>query len=467
MIPVRGYENQKVAVLGMGRTGLATVAALAAGGAEPLAWDDNPEPRAKAVSAGVTMTDLTRGNALDGVAALVTSPGIPHLYPEPNPIIARAMAAGIPVDNDIGLFFRSFATPDWDWFDVAPKVVAVTGSNGKSTTSALIHHVLSEAGRPAQLGGNIGTAVLGLDPASEGEVVVLELSSYQTELARSLTPDVAAFINISPDHLDRHGGPGGYFAAKARLFTAGGPDRAVIGVDEPEGRFLAAQLSEAPEDDRVIRVSTTGKIAHGWSVTTKKGFLAETRKGRQAASVDLRGLPGLAGVHNHQNAAVAFAVCRSLGLAPRQIEAGFATFKGLANRTQFLGEKNGVRFVNDSKATNVQSAAVALAAFQRIRWIAGGQGKEGGIAGMGDVLGRVEKGYFYGASAQEFAGQVGDMPAEVLTDLGAAFAAALADATPGETILLAPAAASFDQFRDFEHRGDAFVALVAAHLAQA
>src|SRR5690606_27160471 len=210
---------------------------------------------------------------------------------------------GVPVDNDIGLFFRSYATSDFGEFDRIPKVIAVTGSNGKSTTTALIYHILRECGRPSQMGGNIGTGVLSLEPAQDGEVVVLELSSYQTDLARALTPDVAVFTNLSPDHLDRHGGTGGYFAAKRRLFAEGGPDRAVIGVDEPEGVFLANQTGQGPLDDRVIRISSGQKLdGFGWSVFARKGHLAEWRKGRQMASVDLRGVAGLPGAHNHQNA---------------------------------------------------------------------------------------------------------------------------------------------------------------------
>jgi UDP-N-acetylmuramoylalanine--D-glutamate ligase len=233
-------------VLGLGRSGLAAARALAAGGARALCWDDSPEARARAEAEGLELADLRRAEAVEGLAALIVSPGIPHLYPAPNPVIATALAAGVPVDNDIGLFFRSLATPDWDRFDIAPRVVAVTGSNGKSTTSALIHHILTAAGRDSQLAGNIGRGVLDIDPPREGGVVVLELSSYQTELARALTPDIAVFTNLSPDHLDRHGGMGGYFAAKRRLFAEGGPDRAVIGVDEVEGAFLAGQLAEAP-----------------------------------------------------------------------------------------------------------------------------------------------------------------------------------------------------------------------------
>lgn len=463
MIPVRGYAGARVAVLGLGRSGLATARALVAGGAEPLLWDDSPEARARAEAEGFALFDLTRATAWEGVATLVVSPGIPHLYPEPNRLIARAMAAGVPVDNDIGLFFRSFATPDWDEMDVTPRVVAVTGSNGKSTTTALIHHILEVAGRPTQMAGNIGRGVFDIDPPQDGEVVVLELSSYQTDLARALTPDIAVFTNLSPDHLDRHGGLGGYFAAKRRLFAEGAPDRAVIGVDEGEGRFLANQMAQGAADDRVIRVSSGQKLdGPGWLVFARKGFLAEWRKGRQVASVDLRDIRGLPGAHNHQNACAAYAVARSLGLAPRLVETALRSFEGLPHRSQFVGERDGVRFVNDSKATNADSAAKALQAFGRIRWIAGGLGKDGGIAALAPHFGSVVKAYLIGHSARDFALQLGDVPHEICETMERAVARAAAEAEPGETVLLAPAAASFDQYRDFERRGEDFAALVQA-----
>ncbi|WP_424941812.1 UDP-N-acetylmuramoyl-L-alanine--D-glutamate ligase [Aliiroseovarius crassostreae] len=465
MIPVKGYEGQNVAVLGLGRSGLATAHALEAGGAVALCWDDGQDARDTAEGQGLTLHDLHKGNAWDDVSALIVSPGIPHLYPEPNKLIARAMQAGVPVDNDIGLFFRSFATQDWDNFEKLPKVVAVTGSNGKSTTSALIHHVIEASGRQAQLAGNIGRGVLDLDPAHDGDVVVLELSSYQTDLARALTPDVAVFTNLSPDHLDRHGGMGGYFAAKRRLFAEGGPDRAVIGVDEKEGLYLAGQLSEGAADDRVIRVSVDRKLTGpGWQVFARKGFLSEYRKGRQVASIDLRAIKGLPGSHNHQNACCAYAVARTLGLAPRQIEAAFVSFAGLPHRSQWVGEKDGVAFVNDSKATNVDSARAALGAFKNIRWIAGGLGKDGGIEGLQGDLGGVTKAYLIGHSAREFALQLGNLPHEVCETMEAAVAAAARDAQAGDTVLLAPAAASFDQYPDFEARGEDFTRLVHALL---
>lgn len=463
MIPVTGYRDKKVAVLGLGRSGLATAHALLAGGAEPLLWDDAPEARAAAEAAGFALTDLGRDAAWTDLALLVTSPGIPHLYPAPNRHIARALALGVPVDNDIGLFFRSWATAEWDRMDVTPKVVAVTGSNGKSTTTALIHHILTSSGRPSQMAGNIGRGVLDIEPAADGEVVVLELSSYQTELARALTPDVAVFTNLSPDHLDRHGGRGGYFAAKARLFTQGGPDRAVIGVDEVEGEYLANQMAQGPADDRVIRISSGRKLdGAGWSVFARKGHLAEWRKGRQVASIDLRGVKGLPGAHNHQNACAAYAAVRALGLGPKEIEAALHSFEGLPHRSQTVAERGGVRFVNDSKATNADSAAKALQAFDRIRWIAGGLGKEGGIAALAPVLGSVVKAYLIGHSAREFALQLGETPHEICETLERALARAAAEAQPGETVLLAPAAASFDQYPDFEKRGEDFTARVRA-----
>ncbi|MHA6347381.1 UDP-N-acetylmuramoyl-L-alanine--D-glutamate ligase [Roseivivax sp. CAU 1761] len=462
MIPVHGHDGETIAVLGLGRSGLSAARALAAGGARPVLWDDGAEARARAEAAGFEIRDLTRNGAFEDVTLLVTSPGIPHLYPQPNPAIAAAWEAGVPVDNDIGLFFRALAQGAWDDLDTPPRVVAVTGSNGKSTTSALIAHVLDSAGRPVQLAGNIGRGVLDIDPPGEAAVIVLELSSYQTELARALTPDIAVFTNLTPDHHDRHGGHGGYFAAKRRLFAEGGPDRAVIGVDEPEGRFLANQLATASADDRVIRVSAGRRLdGPGWQVFARKGFLAEWRKSRQVGAIDLRGIRGLPGAHNHQNACAAYAALRALGLGPRPIEAGFQSFRGLPHRSQIVGEKDGVTFVNDSKATNVDSAVKALLAFERVRWICGGLMKEGGLSGLAPGLGHVARAYVIGRDAQGFALGLDGVEAEICTDMATAVARAAADARPGETVLLAPAAASFDQYDNFERRGEDFAARVA------
>ncbi|KIT16823.1 UDP-N-acetylmuramoyl-L-alanine--D-glutamate ligase [Jannaschia aquimarina] len=457
MIPVRGFDGQTVAVLGLGRSGLTAARALRDGGAHVRAWDDGAGGREAAEAEGFELRDLTRPGALDDAVTLVTSPGIPHLYPVPHTAIAAAWAAGVPVDNDIGLFFQSLGHDD-----IPPKVVAITGSNGKSTTSALLHHILIRAGKRAHLAGNIGRGVLDLDPPGEDDVIVLELSSYQTELARSLTPDIAVFTNLTPDHLDRHGGMGGYFAAKRRLFSEGGPDRAVIGTDEVEGAFLANQLAEAPGDDRVIRVTTAKPSGAGWQVSHRKGWLAEHRKARQIASVDLRTVAGLPGAHNHQNAACAWAAARALGLAPRDIEAALNDYPGLPHRSQRIAERDGVVFVNDSKATNVDAAAKALAAFPRIRWIAGGLMKEGGLDGLRPHLGNVVRAYVIGREAAGFAVALGPgVETEICTDMATAVARAAEDAQAGETVLLAPAAASFDQYDSFERRGEDFAARVA------
>ncbi len=462
MIPVRGYNGHKVAVLGLGRSGLSAAIALRAGGAIPICWDDNETARDKAEAEGLVVADLNKDRSWEDVISLIVSPGIPHLYPEPNKIVQKAWGHGVVVDNDIGLFFRSYATRDWDRFDVMPKVICVTGSNGKSTTTALIAHVLEEAGRKVQVGGNIGRGVLDLEPASDGEVVVLELSSYQTELARALAPDIAVFMNLSPDHLDRHGGMGGYFAAKRRLFVEGGPEKSIIGVDEAEGRYLANQIrQESPSGDPVIAISSGRKLqGDGWSVFARKGFLAEWRKGRQVGSIDLRDIKGLPGAHNHQNACAAYAVCRSLALAPKVVEAGLQSYPGLPHRCQVVGEKDGVTFVNDSKATNADAAEKALLAFKNIHWIAGGVAKDGGIASLMPLLDRVKTAYLVGEAADEFAGQLAGTSFEKSGTVEAAVKAAVKNAKAGDVVLLAPACASFDQFGSFEERGDAFVAAV-------
>ena len=464
MIPVRGFEGARVAVLGLGRSGLATARALRAGGAEAICWDDNPEARERAEAEGFSCADLSRAGAFDGIASLIVSPGIPHLYPKPNPVVRASLMAGVPVDNDIGLFFRSVATGEWDEFDQPPKVVAITGSNGKSTTVALLQHILEQAGRDSQMAGNIGRGVLDIDPPGNGGVIVLELSSYQTELARALTPDVAVFTNLSPDHLDRHGGMGGYFAAKRRLFAEGGPDRAIVGIDEDEGLFLAGQLSEAASDDRVIRISAAQKLTGpGWQVFARKGFLSEYRKGRQVASIDLRPMQGLPGAHNHQNACAAYAAARALGLAPRMIEGGLESYPGLPHRSQTIAEAGGVRYVNDSKATNVDSAVKALSAFGNIRWICGGLEKDGGLEALKGHTGSVRRAYVIGREAATFAMQL-DVDAVVCTTMGEAVAQAMAEAEPGDTVLLAPSAASFDQYDNFEQRGEDFIAEVTRRL---
>jgi len=466
MIAVSHFANSRVAILGLGRSGLAAARALQAGGAEVLAWDDSARGRAAGEALDLDIRDLSKPGALDGVASLIVSPGIPHLYPAPHAAIAAAWDAQVPVDNDIGLFFASLGGASWDSMESPPRVIAVTGSNGKSTTAALLHHILEHAGIPTELGGNIGRGVFDLDPPEDGAVIVLELSSYQTDLARALTPDVAVFTNLSPDHLDRHGGMGGYFAAKRRLFAEGGPDRAVIGVDEPEGRYLANQMAEGGGDERLIRISVAGKLSGpGWHVTARKGWLAESRKGRQIASIDLRAIAGLPGVHNHQNACAAYAAARAVGVAPRVIEAALTSFEGLPHRSQLIAERDGVRFVNDSKATNVDAALRALQAFQRVRWICGGLEKEGGLERLTEAADAVAKAYVIGREAEAFARALAPVEVEICGTMAKAVARAIAEAAPGDTVLLAPAAASFDQYDNFEERGRDFIAEVTQRLA--
>ncbi|MCF6305930.1 MAG: UDP-N-acetylmuramoyl-L-alanine--D-glutamate ligase [Rhodobacteraceae bacterium] len=456
MIPVTGYKGQRVGVLGLGRSGLATAQALSAGGAIPVCWDDNEAARDNATE--FEIADLSRDKNWEGITTLIVSPGIPHLFPAPHPAVKIAWERGVVVDNDISLFFQSFAQPEWSMFDHEPKIVCITGSNGKSTTAALIAHILQSANRPVQLGGNFGTGALSLDPMIDNEVVILELSSYQLELARILSPDIAVFLNLSPDHLDRHAGLGGYFAAKARLFTTTAPDRAILGMDQPEGCYLENRMLQSGTP--VIQIANRKLPGDGWQVYSRKGFLAERRKGRQLASIDLREMSGLPGSHNRQNACAAYAVCRSLGLAPKVIETGLQSYAGLRHRCQKVADIDGIAFVNDSKATNADSVGKSLKAFENIRWIAGGQKKEGGIAELTPLFGRIAKAYLIGEAAKDFSVTLGETPHEICETLENAVIAAKRDAQKGDTVLLAPACASFDQFDNFEARGTLFEKMV-------
>ena len=459
MIPVRGYTGCKVAVLGLGRSGLTAARALRAGGAEPIVWDDNEKSRIAADAEDFVILDLNKNSSWQDIVCLIVSPGIPHLYPAPHPIVLKAWQNGVVVDNDIGLFFRSFATQEWDNFDVMPKVICVTGSNGKSTTTALIAHLLEGSNRKVVVAGNIGRGVLDIPPAQDGTIVVLELSSYQIDLARALAPDIAVFINLSPDHLDRHNGMGGYFYAKRRLFIDGNPDRAIIGVDEIEGQFLENQLrQDAKSGDPVISVSVNSKLQNnGWSVFSRKGFLAEWRKGRQVASIDLRSMSGLLGEHNHQNACCAYAVCRSIGLAPKLIEEKLNSYVGLTHRCQTVGTFNGVMYVNDSKATNVDAAKKALLAFKNILWIVGGESKEGGVLPLKPYFNRIKKAYLIGTDVSDLIKDLSSIDFVIAGSISEAVRLASLDAEKNDVVLLAPACASFDQYENFEKRGDDFI----------
>ena len=455
MIPAQNVKNSTYAILGLGRSGLSAAAALKAGGAKIFCLDDNINNLKIAEELGYacTVPNQINWNEID---VLLVSPGVPHNYPKPHIVVSAAIENGVAIDNDIGLFFRSIGSSDWEKFGSIPKIIAVTGSNGKSTTSALIHHILQCEKRPSQLTGNIGKGVFDLEPLIDGETVILELSSYQTEVANSLTPDVAVFTNFTPDHLERHGGIGGYYAAKKRLFISGCPDRSVIGVDEFEGKLLAQELADHLHDDRIIRVSGSRKITNlGWTVFANKGFLSEYRRGKQLASLDLREFKALQGSHNHQNACAAYAVVRSLGIGPRSIAKALKSFTGLAHRSQLVTEISGVVFINDSKATNVESAMKSLETFPKVRWICGGEQKEEDISRLNNVLTNVKKAYVIGTNTAKFSSQI-SCEFEICNTMDIAVKKAFNDASDGETVLLAPATASFDQYSSFEERGKAF-----------
>ncbi|MEL6661671.1 MAG: UDP-N-acetylmuramoyl-L-alanine--D-glutamate ligase [Pseudomonadota bacterium] len=454
MIPVTEYAGRDVAVFGLGRTGLSAAKALMAGGARVHAWDDDEATRAKAEAAGVALSDINKRD-WQGFAALVLSPGVPYRFPQPHRLVRMAEAVGVPVVGDMELFARAVQSlPERG----RPKVVGVTGTNGKSTTTALIGHILKQAGMDARVGGNIGQGVLDMAALHANAVYVLELSSYQLDLVKSLHCNVAVFLNLSPDHLERHGGIDGYFAAKKRIFAgqqAG--DTAVIGVDDVYTQSLALELKRSPA--RVWQVSSD--FALGKGVSAVGGALFDSLSGKAVCVGDLGAAPALRGAHNHQNTAAAYAACRALGVDGKTILAGIESFPGLPHRLEVVAEKAGVTFVNDSKATNAQAAEQALKAFDRVYWIAGGRPKTEGIAALAPHFPRVAKAYLVGEAEDAFAKTLkGKAPVKKCGTVHAAVADAFADArASGETdpiVLLSPACASWDQFPDFEARGEAF-----------
>jgi UDP-N-acetylmuramoylalanine--D-glutamate ligase len=455
MIPVTIFAGRDVAVLGLGLSGLASARALKAGGANPILWDDKEGAREEAAGQGFTVSDLHAAD-WSRFAALVLAPGIPLTHPKPHWSVARARDAGVEVIGDIELFFRERACGR------APgKVVAITGTNGKSTTTALTAHLLSTAGKRVALGGNIGKAVLDLDPFAPDLTYVLELSSFQIELAPSLAPDATALLNITPDHLDRHGTLANYARIKSLIFAGLGPKAtAVIGVDDEPSRAVAGNL-KGPH--AVKRIAVGRDIDTGVFVTD--GVLHEMEAGREKARIDLAGIGSLRGAHNWQNAAFAYALARSQGLSPAAIADGLKTFAGLAHRMEQVARRGRVLFVNDSKATNADAAGKALASFTDIYWIIGGRPKEGGLAGLEPFYPRIARAYLIGEAADAFAGQLGGQVDHVhCGTLARAVEAAAADASRSQAnepvVLLSPACASYDQFDNFAKRGDAFRGLV-------
>ena len=457
MIPVTIFAGRDVAVLGLGLSGLASACALKAGGANPILWDDNGTARDEAARQGFTVSDLAAAD-WSRFAALVLAPGIPLTHPKPHWSVARATEAGVEVIGDIELFFRERARTS------APgKVIVITGTNGKSTTAALTAHLLSAAGKRVALGGNIGKAVLDLDPFAPDLTYVLELSSFQIELAPSLSPDAAALLNVTPDHLDRHGTLENYSRIKSSVFAALKPQAtAVIGVDDEPSRAIAASLGGG---HAVKRVAVGRSVETG--VFAADGVLQEMEGGREQAKIDLAGIGSLRGAHNWQNAAVAYALARSQGLSAAAIAEGLKSFSGLSHRMEQVARRGKVLFVNDSKATNADAAGKALASFTDIYWIIGGRPKEGGLAGLEPFYPRIVRAYLIGEAADAFAGQLGGQVDHVhCGTLARAVEAAAADASRSAAnepvVLLSPACASYDQFDNFAKRGDAFRDLVMA-----
>ena len=458
MIPVRGFEGRTVAVFGLARTGLAAARALQAGGAQVVLWDEKPAARKAAADAGFELEDLAKAD-WSRFAALMLSPGVPLTHPAPHWTVEKARDAGVEVLGDIELFARSVnAAPEHK----RPKIIAVTGTNGKSTTTALIGHICDQAGRDVRIGGNIGVGVLGLEDMHGGAVYVLELSSYQLDLTSSLHPDVAIILNISPDHLERHGGMEGYVAAKRRiLLNQGKGDTAVIGVDDPWGARICTEITAA---NRRTIVPVSASKAMGRGVYALDGLLYDAMGERAVEAADLKRARSLPGRHNWQNAAAAYAAAKGVGIAPDEAAEHLMTFPGLAHRMETVGTIGKVRFVNDSKATNSDAARQAMSSYPKFYWIAGGQPKTGGIDVLEDLFPRIEKAYLIGEAAPAFAKTLkGKAAVEQSGTMDAAVAHAFADARAADKdaiVLLSPACASFDQFTDFEDRGEVFRAAV-------
>ena len=466
MIPVRGFEGSTVAVFGLARTGLTAARALMAGGAQVALWDDRPAAREAAQAEGFELTDLTKAD-WSAFAALMLSPGVPLTHPAPHWTVARAKDAGVEIVGDMELFARTVnAAPEHK----RPKIVAITGTNGKSTTTALVGHICAAAGRDVRIGGNIGLGVLGLEDMHGGAVYILEMSSYQLDLTSSLHADVTILLNISPDHLERHGTMENYVAAKRRILANQGKgDTAVIGVDDPWGQQICTEITAA---NRRTIVPISASKAMGRGVYALNGLLYDATGERAAEVADLNRARSLPGRHNWQNAAAAYAAAKGLGIPAAEAAEHLMSFPGLAHRMEPVAQLGRVRFVNDSKATNTDAARQAMSSYPKFYWIAGGQPKTGGIESLADLFPRITKAYLIGEGAAEFAQTLNGKATVVEAGtMDAAVACAYADAAATNQdaiVLLSPAAASFDQFADFEARGEAFRAAVQrlAHVAQ-
>jgi UDP-N-acetylmuramoylalanine--D-glutamate ligase len=466
VIPVRGFEGKTVAVFGLARTGLAAARALVAGGAKVALWDEKPAARETAEKEGFSLTDLSQAD-WSHFAAIMLSPGVPLTHPKPHWTVTKAIEYGVEILGDIELFARTVNdAPEHK----RPKIVAITGTNGKSTTTALIGHICAAAGRDVRIGGNIGVGVLDLPDMHGGAVYVLEMSSYQLDLTSSLHADVTVILNLSPDHLERHGSMEGYVAAKRRILANQGKgDTAVIGVDDPWGQQICTEITAA---NRRTIVPISASKAMGRGVYVLNGQLYDAMGERAREVVDLSGARSLPGRHNWQNAAAAYAAAKGLGIPADEAAQHLLTFPGLAHRMETVGVLGRVRFVNDSKATNADAARQALSSYPKVWWIAGGEPKTGGIDELADLFPRVARAYLIGEAAAAFGETLkGKVVTVQSATLDAAVKQAYADASAAggeQIVLLSPACASFDQFKDFEDRGEAFRAAVQrlAHTAK-
>jgi UDP-N-acetylmuramoylalanine--D-glutamate ligase len=458
MIPITSFAGKTIAVFGLGGSGLASCHALRAGGAEVVGGDDGLDRLAEAAKAGFITADL-RTVSWANFAALVLTPGVPLTHPAPHWSVIRAHEAGVEVIGDIELFCRERRryAPD------AP-FVAITGTNGKSTTTALIAHLMRVAGYDTQMGGNIGTAILSLEPPRMGRVHVVEMSSYQIDLTPSLDPTVGILLNISEDHIDRHGTLSHYAAVKERLVAGVKPQGAsIVGVDDGWSRATADRLDQSGK--RVVRVSVKNPLADG--VYVEHETILRASGGARSEIARIGGIGSLRGLHNAQNAACAAACALALGVKEDVLQRGLRSFPGLAHRMEQVGRRGKVLFVNDSKGTNADAAAHALSSFADIFWIAGGKPKVGGISSLTGFFPRIRKAYLIGEAATEFAETLGaQVPHEISATLEVAVEHAANDAEASgladPVVLLSPACASFDQYRNFEIRGARFRDLVTA-----
>jgi UDP-N-acetylmuramoylalanine--D-glutamate ligase len=463
MIASTAFANKDVGIFGLARSGVATLRSLKAGGARVFAWDDNESAREDVAGEGATIVDFHNWPWAK-LKALILSPGVPLTHPAPHAVVNAARTANVEIIGDMELFGREIR-PDRAAPGRAP-VIAVTGTNGKSTTTALIGHILSSCGFAVEIGGNIGRPVLSLNARSGKPLFVIEVSSYQIDLAPGFTPDVSVLTNITPDHIDRHGSIQAYANIKQRLLKQTARNGHVcIGVDDPHSAAIYTGFSSHDGPD-AMPVSINKVLGRG--VFVLDGTLYDALGQRATKVMDLSVAAHLPGAHNWQNAALAYAATKTFVQDARAIASAIADFPGLAHRIEDVGRVGRVRFINDSKATNADAAARALACFPDIFWIAGGIEKEGGIESLKPFFPRIRKAYLIGDAAKDFARTLGGVPSEISGTLENAVASAFSDAqrsaAPAPVVLLSPACASFDQFRDFEHRGDVFRSLV-THLA--